>query len=77
MTTKHRHRADSTGGRSLPATWQGPLNRNAAIAGEREEAKRLVSKLQADGQIDEIERTLIENLVAKANKLPDAVRNLI
>ena len=38
-----------------------------------EEAKWLLSKIQGDGQLDKIEQALLDNLKAKAKKLPKSL----
>jgi hypothetical protein len=44
---------------------------------DEDEAAWLVQNIQADGQVDAIEKALIENILAKAKSVPDSVRNLI
>jgi uncharacterized membrane protein YebE (DUF533 family) len=42
-----------------------------------EEAAWLVAHIQSDGQIDAIERALLERIVAQAKSVPDSLRGLL
>lgn len=41
------------------------------------EAKWLIAKIQGDGKLDKIESALLQNLKAKANKMPQSLLNLL
>ena len=43
---------------------------------DENEAAWIVGKLQADGQIDDVEKALLDKLLADAKSVPDSVRNL-
>ena len=42
-----------------------------------EEAKYLYEKIKGDGQVDELERALLENLKAKSNNFPEILASLL
>ena len=44
---------------------------------DEEEAKWLIAKIQGDGKLDKIESALLQNLKAKAKKLPQSLLNLL
>jgi hypothetical protein len=43
---------------------------------DEDEAAWLIAKLQADGQIDDVEKALLAKILAEAKSVPDSVRNL-
>ena len=78
---------DAVSGKANDASWQtlfveaitAHVLEDEASPGEidEDEAAWLVKNIQADGQVDAIEKALIENVLAKAKSVPDSVRNLI
>lgn len=42
-----------------------------------DEAKYLYEKIKGDGQVDELERALLENLKAKSNNFPEILASLL
>jgi uncharacterized tellurite resistance protein B-like protein len=44
---------------------------------DEDEAKWLIAKIQGDGNLDKIESALLQNLKAKAKKLPQSLLNLL
>ena len=42
-----------------------------------DEAKYLYEKVKGDGQVDELERALLENLKAKSNNFPEILASLL
>jgi uncharacterized tellurite resistance protein B-like protein len=43
---------------------------------DEDEAKWLIDKIQGDGKLDKIESALLQNLKAKAKKMPQSLLNL-
>ena len=78
---------DAVSGKANDASWQtlfveaitAHVLEDEASPGEidEDEAAWLVKNIQADGQVDAIEKALVENILAKAKSVPDSVRNLI
>lgn len=44
---------------------------------DEDEANWLIAKIQGDGKLDKIESALLQNLKAKANKMPQSLLNLL
>lgn len=42
-----------------------------------DDAKCLYEKIKGDGQVDELERALLENLKAKSNNFPEILASLL